>query len=133
MGGTGHEGPIGRSPAGTGPNHPLWCPATAATDWDYWMGSGLVRKGREIIIPEISRTSHDGIDGAHLSGFLMKRRYSNKPLSTDPNVVLNLTTAHISVTEAENKDLLDRAIPLNVTDPYNYAFPKSNFKLHSCR
>ncbi|KAK7084666.1 hypothetical protein SK128_016851, partial [Halocaridina rubra] len=31
MGGTGQEGPIGRSPAGTGPNPPLWCPAAAVT------------------------------------------------------------------------------------------------------
>ncbi|KAK7065637.1 hypothetical protein SK128_020324, partial [Halocaridina rubra] len=31
MGGTGHGGPIGRSPAGADPNSPLWCPATAVT------------------------------------------------------------------------------------------------------
>ncbi|KAK7086936.1 hypothetical protein SK128_003716 [Halocaridina rubra] len=29
MGGTGRGGPIGRSPAGTGPNSPLRCPAKA--------------------------------------------------------------------------------------------------------
>ncbi|KAG7160521.1 O-linked-mannose beta-1-2-N-acetylglucosaminyltransferase 1-like 2 [Homarus americanus] len=64
---------------------PKWPPVFVATDWDYWMGCGLVRRGRELVIPEVSRTSHAGLSGTHFSGFVTQKRFSNKPLSDDPN------------------------------------------------
>ncbi|XP_045610253.2 protein O-linked-mannose beta-1,2-N-acetylglucosaminyltransferase 1 [Procambarus clarkii] len=102
---------------------PKWPPVSVTTDWDYWMGCGLVRRGRELVIPEVSRTTHAGLSGTHFSGQLAKRRFSNKPLSHDPNTLVNLTSVDRKVYERELRDLLVRALPLNITNPYNFTFP----------
>ncbi|XP_071529625.1 protein O-linked-mannose beta-1,2-N-acetylglucosaminyltransferase 1-like [Panulirus ornatus] len=102
---------------------PKWPPVYVATDWDYWVGTGLVRRGRELIIPEVSRTAHAGLTGAHFSGLLTKKRFFNKPLSSDALTVLNLTTVNKKVYESEIKVLLAQAEPLNITDLDNYTIP----------
>ncbi|XP_064104222.1 protein O-linked-mannose beta-1,2-N-acetylglucosaminyltransferase 1-like [Macrobrachium nipponense] len=105
---------------------PKWIPEYVQTDWDYWMGSGLIRKQRETIIPEISRTSHAGLQGSHFSGFLTKKRYSNKPTSRNPHAIVNTTMVEKSEVEGELKSLLDRATLLNVTNPYTFVFPNAS-------
>ncbi|XP_068221015.1 protein O-linked-mannose beta-1,2-N-acetylglucosaminyltransferase 1-like isoform X2 [Palaemon carinicauda] len=105
---------------------PKWIPIFVQTDWDYWMGSGLIRRGREIIIPEISRTSHAGLQGSHVTGFLTKKMFTNKPLSRDPNALVNTTTVELSVMEEELEGLLARAKYLNVTNPYKFVFPNAS-------
>ncbi|XP_069939562.1 protein O-linked-mannose beta-1,2-N-acetylglucosaminyltransferase 1-like [Cherax quadricarinatus] len=102
---------------------PMWPPVTVTTDWDYWMGCGLVRRGRELVIPEVSRTAHAGLSGTHFSGLLTQQLFSNKPLSDDPKTVVNLTTVDREVYETELTDLLSKADPLNITDLYKFTFP----------
>ncbi|XP_068233036.1 protein O-linked-mannose beta-1,2-N-acetylglucosaminyltransferase 1-like [Palaemon carinicauda] len=104
---------------------PLWIPSFVTIDWDYWMGTDFVRRGREIILPEISRISHGGFTGIHVSGLLAKKIYSNKPVSSSPHTVVNLTTIDQSVTEQEIEDLMSKAAFLNVTNPYNFSYPTS--------
>ena len=52
-------------------------------DWDMWMRDGQQRKGRECIIPDISRTYHFGARGLNVSPYmqelmLMKRAFNKK-------------------------------------------------------
>ena len=62
-----------------------------AMDWDYWMGTGLVRRGREVVIPEVSRTAHSGITGAHFQGSNAKDIFLRRALSNHTDTVLNVT------------------------------------------
>ncbi|XP_047495354.1 protein O-linked-mannose beta-1,2-N-acetylglucosaminyltransferase 1-like isoform X2 [Penaeus chinensis] len=110
---------------------PKWPPHFVAADWDYWMGTGLVRRGRELIIPEISRTVHAGLTGAHVNGFLTKRRFSNKPITTDPNTRVNITGLRKEIYEREILALVNKAELLNITDPYDYAFPRTPGKVYA--
>lgn len=61
-----------------------------AVDWDYWMGTDLVRRGREVVIPEVSRTAHLGLAGAHVQG-QAKKAFLNRALSNHTDVHLNVT------------------------------------------
>ncbi|CAL4065197.1 unnamed protein product, partial [Meganyctiphanes norvegica] len=101
----------------------LWPPVEVLTDWDYWMGSGFVRRGREIILPEIPRTVHAGVSGQHFNGLLAKRRFSNKPASKDPEQRVNITSVLKENYERDLHLLIKLATPLNIIDPYNFTFP----------
>ncbi|XP_071526296.1 protein O-linked-mannose beta-1,2-N-acetylglucosaminyltransferase 1-like [Panulirus ornatus] len=101
---------------------PKWPPVQVASDWDYWMGADLVRRGRELVLPEVSRTAHGGTTGSHTSSALA-RWYISKPLSSLPHTTLNLTAVRREAYEASLLRELQRARPLNVSDPYNLHVP----------
>nr|XP_053654182.1 protein O-linked-mannose beta-1,2-N-acetylglucosaminyltransferase 1-like [Cherax quadricarinatus] len=47
-------------------NH--WVPPGIG-DWDWWLTWEDLRKGRDVVFPEVSRTFHSGSAGVHVSGF----------------------------------------------------------------
>ncbi|XP_076043179.1 protein O-linked-mannose beta-1,2-N-acetylglucosaminyltransferase 1-like [Oratosquilla oratoria] len=103
---------------------PKWLGPNIVNDWDYWLMSELVRGNREVVLPEVPRTIHGGLSGSHFSGYLTQRRFYNKPSSTDPDTIVDVHGARREVYENEILHLLHQAIPLNVTQPYDFPFPK---------
>lgn len=64
---------------------------TQATDWDHWMGTELVHQGREVVIPEVPRSAHLGVLGAHSQGSQGKRAFLSRAFSHNTDVHLNVT------------------------------------------
>ncbi|XP_068208619.1 protein O-linked-mannose beta-1,2-N-acetylglucosaminyltransferase 1-like [Palaemon carinicauda] len=57
-------------------------------DWDMWMRLPDQRKGRECLLPEVPRTSHFGIYGAHLTAYFQSKYFSRYAFNNQSNVVL---------------------------------------------
>lgn len=47
-------------------------------DWDMWMRMPEQRKGRECIIPDVSRSYHFGIIGLNMNGYFHVRKKAFK-------------------------------------------------------
>jgi len=58
-------------------------------DWDMWMRLPEIRKGRECIIPDISRTYHFGTKGLNMHPYFQELYFKKHALNTEPNVRLN--------------------------------------------
>lgn len=101
---------------------PKWPPAYVTADWDFWMETEVVRGERELVLPEVSRTSHGGVSGSHSGGDL-GRWYRDKPLSHLPHTRLNLTAVRRETYEENILEELKRARPLNVSDPFRLVIP----------
>lgn len=52
-------------------------PAVQLWDWDMWMRMPEQRKGRECIIPDVSRSYHFGIIGLNMNGYFHVRARSS--------------------------------------------------------
>ena len=59
-------------------------------DWDIWMRMESNRKGRECIIPDVSRTFHFGSRGLNINPYFQVVHFSNRLLNTVPNVKFNV-------------------------------------------
>ncbi|KAG7153900.1 O-linked-mannose beta-1-2-N-acetylglucosaminyltransferase 1-like 26 [Homarus americanus] len=96
---------------------PKWPPVHVTGDWDFWMGTEVVRQGRELLLPEISRTAHGGTTGSHTGGSIA-RWYNSQPLSSLPHTSLNLTAVRKEIYEKNLIRELSLARPLDVSDPF---------------
>lgn len=56
------------------PPHQLW-------DWDMWMRMPEQRRGRECIIPDVSRSYHFGIVGLNMNGYFHVSEIRIRPLT----------------------------------------------------
>ena len=54
-----------------------------------WMRLPEIRKGRECIIPDISRTYHFGTKGLNMHPYFQELYFKKHALNTEPNVRLN--------------------------------------------
>jgi hypothetical protein len=63
-------------------------PRWPATHWDHWVRSAVSR-GRETVYPEISRSYHFGIRGAHANVEMFRRYFENIELHNDDGVYYN--------------------------------------------
>lgn len=52
-------------------------------DWDMWIRTNEVRKARECIIPDISRTFHFGSTGTNINSYFQKQYFSKHAFSLD--------------------------------------------------
>lgn len=75
-------------------------------DWDMWVRSPQVRKGRECIIPDISRTYHFGARGLNVNPYMQRTYFSARALNTEPNVTLNVDIMYKERYEKELQRLL---------------------------
>jgi len=57
-------------------------------DWDMWMRLPEVRKGRECIIPDISRTYHFGASGLNMNSYFQDVYFKKHSFNTLPHVKL---------------------------------------------
>ncbi|CAJ0951427.1 unnamed protein product, partial [Ranitomeya imitator] len=63
-------------------NDQLW-------DWDMWMRMPEQRKGRECLIPDVSRSYHFGIVGLNMNGYFHEAYFKKHKFNTVPNVQLS--------------------------------------------
>lgn len=50
-------------------------------DWDIWMRMDHIRKGRECIIPDVSRTYHFGAKGLNVDISFQKKYFKRRALN----------------------------------------------------
>ncbi|MBN3302274.1 PMGT1 acetylglucosaminyltransferase, partial [Amia calva] len=85
-------------------------------DWDMWMRMPEQRKGRECIIPDISRSYHFGIIGLNMNGYFHEVYFKKHKINTVPNVQLkNVDGLKKDAYEAEIQRLLGEAEVLDHT------------------
>ncbi|XP_066996973.1 protein O-linked-mannose beta-1,2-N-acetylglucosaminyltransferase 1 [Anabrus simplex] len=57
-------------------------------DWDMWMRLPEVRKGRECVIPDVSRTYHFGASGLNMNSYFQDVYFKKHSFNTQPYVEL---------------------------------------------
>lgn len=57
-------------------------------DWDMWMRLGEVRRGRECIVPDVSRTYHFGSSGLNMNSYFQDTYFKKHSFNTLPYVEL---------------------------------------------
>ncbi|XP_032103328.1 protein O-linked-mannose beta-1,2-N-acetylglucosaminyltransferase 1 isoform X1 [Sapajus apella] len=67
---------------------PKWPTPEKLWDWDMWMRMPEQRRGRECIIPDISRSYHFGIVGLNMNGYFHEAYFKKHKLNTVPGVQL---------------------------------------------
>uniref|UniRef100_A0A8C0H1L8 Protein O-linked-mannose beta-1,2-N-acetylglucosaminyltransferase n=1 Tax=Chelonoidis abingdonii TaxID=106734 RepID=A0A8C0H1L8_CHEAB len=70
---------------------PKWPTPEKLWDWDMWMRMPEQRKGRECIIPDVSRSYHFGIVGLNMNGYFHEAYFKKHKFNTVPNVQLRTT------------------------------------------
>lgn len=63
-------------------------PPQTGASWDWWVRARVMGT-RDMLIPEVPRTRHQGGDGVHISGF-DQVLFSSQPLNTEANVTLDV-------------------------------------------
>ncbi|XP_059922689.1 protein O-linked-mannose beta-1,2-N-acetylglucosaminyltransferase 1 isoform X2 [Gadus macrocephalus] len=67
---------------------PKWPTPEKLWDWDMWMRMPEQRKGRECVIPDVSRSYHFGIIGLNMNGYFHEVYFKKHKFNTVPNVQL---------------------------------------------
>ncbi|XP_071150752.1 protein O-linked-mannose beta-1,2-N-acetylglucosaminyltransferase 1-like isoform X2 [Mytilus edulis] len=67
---------------------PQWPTPEKQWDWDMWMRTNMIRKDRECIIPDISRTYHFGSKGLNMNPYFQEVYFKKHSFLTKPNVKL---------------------------------------------
>jgi len=67
---------------------PHWPDETTAFDWDMLVRQPARRRGRECVIPDVSRTYHFGFQGDHVGAAMQYKYYLDHALNTQPEVRL---------------------------------------------
>lgn len=68
---------------------PQWPGPEKLWDWDMWMRTDYIRKGRECVIPDISRTFHFGKSGTNMNPYFHDRYFKKHILNRKGNAILN--------------------------------------------
>lgn len=55
---------------------PRWPSAEQPHDWDMWIRTDAVRRGRECIIPDVSRTYHFGAVGTNINSYFQRQYFT---------------------------------------------------------
>ncbi|KAM6921662.1 LOW QUALITY PROTEIN: protein O-linked-mannose beta-1,2-N-acetylglucosaminyltransferase 1 [Xenentodon cancila] len=89
---------------------PKWPTPEKLWDWDMWMRMPEQRKGRECIIPDVSRSYHFGIIGLNMNGYFHEVYFKKHKFNTVPNVQLkNVESLKKDAYEVEIQKLLNEA------------------------
>lgn len=95
---------------------PKWPTPEKLWDWDMWMRMPEQRKGRECIIPDVSRSYHFGIIGLNMNGYFHEVYFKKHKFNTVPNVQLkNVDSLKREAYEVEIQNLLREAELLDHT------------------
>ncbi|XP_046860055.1 protein O-linked-mannose beta-1,2-N-acetylglucosaminyltransferase 1-like [Xenia sp. Carnegie-2017] len=92
---------------------PKWPTPDLFWDWDMWMRMDSNKKGRECIIPDISRTYHFGAKGLNMNVFFQESYFKKHTLNTEPNVKFNVGLLKKENYEKEIERLVGLAEPLD--------------------
>ncbi|XP_036067503.1 protein O-linked-mannose beta-1,2-N-acetylglucosaminyltransferase 1 isoform X2 [Oryzias melastigma] len=89
---------------------PKWPTPEKLWDWDMWMRMPEQRRGRECIIPDVSRSYHFGIIGLNMNGYFHEVYFKKHKFNTVPNVLLkNVESLKKDTYEVEIQKLLKEA------------------------
>ncbi|XP_056607524.1 protein O-linked-mannose beta-1,2-N-acetylglucosaminyltransferase 1 [Triplophysa dalaica] len=89
---------------------PKWPTPEKLWDWDMWMRMPEQRKGRECIIPDVSRSYHFGIIGLNMNGYFHEVYFKKHKFNTIPNVQMkNTDSLKKDAYEIEIQNLLREA------------------------
>uniref|UniRef100_UPI00398F03BB protein O-linked-mannose beta-1,2-N-acetylglucosaminyltransferase 1 isoform X2 n=1 Tax=Pristiophorus japonicus TaxID=55135 RepID=UPI00398F03BB len=89
---------------------PKWPTPEKLWDWDMWVRMPEQRKGRECIIPDVSRSYHFGIVGLNMNGYFHEAYFKKHKLNTVPSVQLkNVDSLKKDAYETEIHKLLSEA------------------------
>jgi beta-1,2-N-acetylglucosaminyltransferase len=67
---------------------PRWPPPDRPWDWDMWMRLPDVRRGRECLVPDVSRTYHFGASGLNMNSYFQDIYFKKRAFNTAPSVPL---------------------------------------------
>lgn len=67
---------------------PKWPKPDQLWDWDMWMRTDFMRKGRECVIPDISRTYHFGASGLNMNPYFQQAYFKKHSINTQSEAVL---------------------------------------------
>ncbi|KAM6962643.1 protein O-linked-mannose beta-1,2-N-acetylglucosaminyltransferase 1 [Aplochiton taeniatus] len=103
---------------------PKWPTPEKLWDWDMWMRMPEQRKGRECVIPDVSRSYHFGIIGLNMNGYFHEVYFKKHKFNTVPNVQLkNVNGLKKDAYEVEIQNLLKEAEVLDHSkDPCEDSF-----------
>ncbi|XP_021796789.1 protein O-linked-mannose beta-1,2-N-acetylglucosaminyltransferase 1 isoform X4 [Macaca nemestrina] len=97
---------------------PKWPTPEKLWDWDMWMRMPEQRRGRECIIPDVSRSYHFGIVGLNMNGYFHEAYFKKHKFNTVPGVQLRnvdspaATDSHVTPCPAQCYPWDLRACPL---------------------
>lgn len=63
---------------------PRWPGPERPHDWDMWIRMEAIRKGRECIIPDVSRTFHFGSAGTNINSYFQNLYFSKHAFNMEP-------------------------------------------------
>lgn len=110
---------------------PNWPAAEKRWDWDMWMRLPTVRKNRECLYPDVSRTYHFGASGLNMNPYFQELYFKKHSLNTLPHIVLNdLDKLDHASYETNIKALLSIGVPVDhvaFADPCGVANLESLF------
>eukprot|EP00112_Aurelia_sp_Birch-Aquarium-sp1_P013733 Seg2928.6 transcript_id=Seg2928.6/GoldUCD/mRNA.D3Y31 product="Protein O-linked-mannose beta-1 2-N-acetylglucosaminyltransferase 1" protein_id=Seg2928.6/GoldUCD/D3Y31 len=92
-----------------------WPDATFNWDWDVWTRTKKPRRGRECIIPDVSRTFHFGEQGLNVDEGFYEMHFASRPLNTKMNVKFDIEKMQKDNYEKEMHKLIRQAEVLNHT------------------
>eukprot|EP01147_Barroeca_monosierra_P009247 gene9247-1529_t len=90
---------------------PKWPGPDKLWDWDMWMRTDDIRKDRECIIPDVSRTFHFGSSGLNVNDYFQQLYFEKHRLNTDANAVVNVN----NMVNKAYDDMLDKIILSSTT------------------
>ncbi|XP_017291285.1 protein O-linked-mannose beta-1,2-N-acetylglucosaminyltransferase 1 isoform X2 [Kryptolebias marmoratus] len=95
---------------------PKWPTPEKLWDWDMWMRMPEQRRGRECVIPDVSRSYHFGIIGLNMNGYFHEVYFKKHKFNTVPSVQLkNVDSLKKDSYEVEVQKLLKVAELLDHT------------------
>lgn len=56
---------------------PRWPPVDKMWDWDMWLRLDEIRRGRDSLVPDVSRTYHFGSSGLNMNSFFHEKYFKN--------------------------------------------------------
>ncbi|XP_066915604.1 protein O-linked-mannose beta-1,2-N-acetylglucosaminyltransferase 1-like [Clytia hemisphaerica] len=71
--------------------YPKWPGSDKFWDWDMWMRMDGNRKGRECIIPDVSRTYHFGAKGLNMNSYFQDLYFTKHALNTKSGIHFNIS------------------------------------------
>lgn len=93
---------------------PRWPTPEKMWDWDMWMRLPDVRRGRECIVPDVSRTYHFGSSGLNMNSYFQDVYFKKHSFNTKPHVKLtNIASVTKDNYETLVEDLIRKATPLD--------------------
>ncbi|XP_042861866.1 uncharacterized protein LOC122247006 isoform X1 [Penaeus japonicus] len=105
---------------------PKWLPSNVTHDWDHFMDTDILRRGRECVIPDINRSYHGGAVGVHLSAsWATEKDFLNRTYNLDPDVVvIDPSRLLRDEYEREMRSLLEKAeiVDTDQLDDFNWTF-----------